>query len=73
MLVFELSNDIVKEGYTIEVSKNKVYVKASDFNGVLYAIETIKQMLPVEIYTKKPYDGANWSLPYMSRRQAKGV
>ena len=66
VLVFELSNDIVKEGYAIDVSKNKVCVKASDFNGVLYAIETIKQMLPVGIYTKKPCDGANWTLPYMS-------
>ncbi len=65
VLVFELSNDIVKEGYAIEVSNNKVYVKASDFNGVLYAIETIKQMLPVEIYTKKPCDGGDWTLPYM--------
>ena len=65
VLVFELSNDIVKEGYAIEVSKNKVYVKASDFNGVLYAIETIKQMLPVDIYTKKPCDGGDWTLPYM--------
>ena len=39
VLVFELSDDIVKEGYAIDVSKNKVSIKAADFNGVLYAIE----------------------------------
>ena len=66
VLVFELSDDIVKEGYAIDVSKNKVSIKAADFNGVLYAIETIKQLLPIEIYTKKPCDGGNWTLPYMS-------
>ena len=64
--VFVQSDEIVKEGYSIEVSKNKVLIKAADYNGVLYAIETIKQMLPVEIYTKKPCDGGDWTLPYMS-------
>ena len=39
VFVFELSDDIVKEGYAINVSKNKVSIKAADFNGVLYAIE----------------------------------
>ena len=63
--VFKKSEEIAKEAYTIEVSKNKVLVTASDFNGVLYAIETIKQMLPVEIYTGKPCDNGDWNLPCM--------
>ena len=48
------------------MSRNKVHVKASDFNGVLYSLETIKQMLPTEIYTGKPCNNGDWKLPYMS-------
>ena len=66
LFVFEQSGEIVKEGYSISVSRNKVHVKASDFNGVLYSLETIKQMLPTEIYTGKPCNNGDWKLPYMS-------
>ena len=65
-VVFQKSEQIAKEGYSIEVSKNKVLVCAADFNGVLYAIETIKQMLPVEIYTRKTSAEGDWTLPYLS-------
>ena len=64
-VVFKKSEHIAKEGYSIEVSKNKVVVNAADFNGALYAIETIKQMLPVEIYTGKASAEGDWNLPYM--------
>lgn len=64
--VFKRSDDVVKEGYSIKVSNSKVLIQAADFNGVLYAIETIKQILPVEIYTGKVCDCGDWNLPFMS-------
>jgi len=42
-----------------------VVVKASGLNGVLYAIETMKQMLPEEIYTARADADEDWELPYM--------
>ena len=50
--------------YTITVSKKAVTVAASDRYGFLYAIQTLKQMLPVEIYGRKPAsDKVKWNLP----------
>ncbi len=48
--VFELTSDLPAEAYEIKVTKKAVNVKASGLNGFLYAIETLKQMLPVAIY-----------------------
>ena len=40
------------EAYSIKVGKKTVEVSASSLNGFNYAIQTIKQMLPAEIYGK---------------------
>lgn len=44
---------LAKEEYFLAVNKLGVSIKASSYNGFLYAIQTIKQMLPVEIYGEK--------------------
>ena len=51
-------------GYTITVGRKATVVTASDRYGFLYAIQTLKQMLPVEIYGRKPAsDKVKWRLP----------
>ena len=62
--VFKADDKLACEEYIIDVCCRKVVVKASGLNGVLYAIETIKQMLPEEIYTAQAAD-EDWELPYM--------
>lgn len=47
---FTLNTSLPSEGYTIDVAKNGVKVTAADYNGVLYAIQTMKQMLPASVY-----------------------
>ena len=66
VFIFRKSDKVAKEGYSINVTKDKILVNAADFNGVLYAIETIKQLLPIEIYTGKLCADGDWILPYMS-------
>lgn len=61
--VFYKSSDIPKEGYSISVTAKAVAVAVSDYNGTLYAIQTLKQMLPEEIYGRKPSPDKNWKLP----------
>lgn len=60
---FSLNPQIGAEAYTLKVEKNGVKVEASDFNGFLYAVETIKQMLPAEVYGKVKAEGISWKLP----------
>lgn len=63
--VFTMDNSLGKEEYILSVDSKKAVVKASDLNGVLYAIETMKQLLPVEIYTGAQAPDADWTLPCM--------
>lgn len=41
---------LAPEAYTLDIAKHGVIVKASGYNGFLYAIQTIRQMLPTDIY-----------------------
>ena len=41
------------EAYRLEVSHNGVELSASDYGGMFNAIQTLLQLLPAEVYTKK--------------------
>ena len=59
---FGLNPNLAAEQYFVEVKKDGVNVEASALNGFVYAIETIKQMLPAAIYGNKKAK-ADWVLP----------
>ena len=62
---FEMSREMPEEHYAITINDRKVVVKSSSLKGVLYAIETFKQMLPVAIYSGTPSPESEWTLPYV--------
>lgn len=61
--VFLTDTTLPKEAYTLTVGKKGVTVKASGLNGFNYAVQTLKQMLPPQIYAKEEAAGQSWSLP----------
>ena len=60
---FIVDNSLEKEGYRLKVGKKGVEVRASGLNGFVYAVQTLKQMLPVEIYGKTAAADKVWNLP----------
>ena len=60
---FVMDRSMPEEAYSLNISKNGVKIKASSLNGVIYAIQTIKQMLPVEIYGNMEASDKDWTLP----------
>lgn len=62
-ICFVPCKDLAKEEYRISVSKKKVVVEASARAGFLYAIQTLKQMLPVEVYAAGKVCSRDWTLP----------
>lgn len=62
---FALNQNLANEEYAVNVSKGGLFVEASARPGFLYAIETIKQMLPEEIYGSSKAK-ASWVLPVVS-------
>ena len=68
--VFIKDANIALEGYELLVTKKSVVVKASDENGVIYAIETIKQLLPTDIYGKEQAKDVKYSIPCVDIKDA---
>ena len=60
---FVLDTNMPAEAYSINITTKQVLVMASGLNGFNYAIQTLKQMLPVEIFTNQTAAGARWTLP----------
>ena len=61
--VFRYNAALPAEAYTLSVSRKATIAEASSLNGVIYAIQTIKQMLPTEVFGKSAAPEADWSMP----------
>ena len=64
--VFTHDATLPDEAYMLDVTEECVSVKASGLRGFNYAIQTIKQLLPVEIYAKEKAKGVRWILPCLT-------
>ena len=51
------------EAYGIVVESDKAIIRAGGLPGVLYALQTLQQMLPAAIYGKLPAEKEHWRLP----------
>ena len=65
-LAFRLNPNLAAEQYALNVKPSGVLVEASAFNGFLYAIQTLKQMLPAEVMGSAKASGVDWALPCVS-------
>ena len=50
------------EEYSLVVNRKAVIIKASALNGFIYAIQTVKQMLPEEIFSDSLDQDEDWKL-----------
>ena len=62
MIHFGVNPNLGAEEYFLQVKTDGVNVEASAFGGFFYAIQTLKQMLPAEVYGGKKANAA-WLLP----------
>ena len=60
---FEVDATLPDESYVLDIERRTVRVKASSLRGFVYAVQTIKQLLPAEIYGTQPAPSADWVLP----------
>lgn len=61
--VFAYDHDMPSEAYSLEVDPELVRVEASGLRGFNYAIQTLKQLLPVAIFADYPAPKADWTIP----------
>ena len=60
--VFTYNAEIPAEAYVLDIKPEAVCVEASGLRGFNYAIQTIKQLLPVEIFGNVPAPKAEWTM-----------
>ena len=48
-VVIDTDKSLPKEGYTLVVTPQQISIKAADYNGALYALQTLRQLLPNEV------------------------
>src|SRR5262245_60464342 len=54
------------EGYVLDVRPTGVVARAPSAAGLFYAIQTIRQLLPPEIFREAPVGGIEWTMPAVS-------
>ena len=61
-ILLSLDKSLPKEGYTLVVKPDKISITAADHNGALYALETLRQLLPKEFESSTPVQ-TDWVVP----------
>lgn len=59
---FVVEQSLAPEEYSLVVNRKAVIIKASALNGFIYAIQTVKQMLPEEIFSDSLDQDEEWKL-----------
>ncbi|HHX32328.1 MAG TPA: family 20 glycosylhydrolase [Bacteroidales bacterium] len=57
------NNEIGDEGYTLQVTSDKVIIYANKSPGHLYGLQTFFQLLPPQIESSKKEDNVSWQVP----------
>lgn len=55
--------DLGEEGYKLDVAKDKIVLSAYRPAGIFYGIQTLRQLLPVEIFHKRISKQKQWIIP----------
>lgn len=51
------------EGYTLDIRPGRVVARAPELAGLFYAVQTMRQLLPPEIFREAPSGQTSWTLP----------
>ncbi|HXV16778.1 MAG TPA: beta-N-acetylhexosaminidase [Gemmatimonadaceae bacterium] len=51
------------EGYTLDVAPGVVSIRAPKPAGIFYGIQSLRQLLPPEIFREAPVTGVAWTIP----------
>ena len=55
-----------EEGYLLEVRSTGVTARAAGAAGLFYAVQSIRQLLPPDIFRAAAVDGVEWTMPAVS-------
>ena len=60
---FGTDTTLPAEGYTLTTSGESIVIKASEFGGHLYGLQTLIQLLPREYFASELQNNVEWTIP----------
>ena len=62
-VTYKTNEALQDESYTIHVESHGITIEANGYSGFLYAVETIRQLLPSEIESEQQITSVKWEIP----------
>ncbi len=69
-IIFKKSEGMGPEEYMLHITPQNIVITAATPNGLYYGIQTIYQLLPVQIYGESKASGLKWEVPCCEMRDA---
>jgi hexosaminidase len=60
---FKENQDLNEEAYKLLVADKKITIEAASPSGFIYGVETLRQLLPLEIESKEKVSDITWQIP----------
>ena len=54
------------EGYLLDVTPKRISIRAAESAGLFYAVQTLRQLLPTQVFSAEPVQITDWTVPCMS-------
>ena len=62
---FGTGSELNEDGYTLNINENSIEIKAKDFGGEFYALQTLTQLLPREFFADELCN-IEWTIPVVA-------
>lgn len=59
----DVNSDLGREGYLLDVSPEKILIRAKAAEGMFYAVQSVRQLLPPAIFSRYSQHNTVWKIP----------